>query len=105
MATTITHNEAAKRMGVKEWRLRARKGGQWCHYPELGRWQEAAGTTIYLSEEQVQRWIERRDQIFADAEKRIAPIQYQTSTAELDAMRSRGPGWQKTADAIARLGL
>lgn len=49
-------------MGVNEKKLRQRDpSGAWLHFPFLGRCQEVHGGPIWMDEEQVRGWVEKRD--------------------------------------------
>jgi hypothetical protein len=97
----IPHTKAAGLMSVPEYRLRARnEKGSWKNYPELGRWQEAPGTTIWLSEEQVEKWVANRNKVFEEAEKQA----FQFPAVEI-AQEYRRRGWDKAAATLERFGL
>lgn len=104
MGSLITHKEAARMLQtVSAKRLRERDAnGEWVFAPtQLARLQEKRGATIWMLREQVEEFIQRRDQALRDAVSKPAPRPIQVSAAEI--AREMAAGRRSYARALREL--
>lgn len=96
----ITHKEAAALIQiVSADTLRKRKNGKYVWHPELTRYQEKVGATIWMSLEEVQGLVAEINKGFVK-EPRCVPW----NTIQAIAERG-GKGWQRTAEILAEMRL
>jgi hypothetical protein len=96
----ITHKEAAALIQiVSADTLRKRKNGKYVWHPELTRYQEKVGATIWMSLEEVQRLVAEINKGFQKEPRRIA-------FSDIQEIAERGgKGWQRAARFLAELNL